>query len=116
MHHLKRYLPDAKNRVLIIGYQAAGTLGRKIYEGAKNVRIYGKEVAVRAQVSAIGAFSAHGDRNKLTRWLMPEDGKVPVKIFLVHGDPEAKEVFATHLRHHLGTQVVIPEYRGVYEV
>lgn len=116
MHHLRRYLPDHKNRVLIIGYQAAGTLGRRIYEGAKSVRIFAEEVQVRAQVSAIGAFSAHGDMNKLTRWLRPEDGKIPKKIFLVHGDPEAKEVFATHLRHTLGTEVVIPEYQSTHEV
>lgn len=116
MHHLRRYLPDHKNRVLIIGYQAAGTLGRKIYEGAKRVKIFGDDIPVHAQVSAIGAFSAHGDMNKLTRWLKPEDGKVPSKIFLVHGDPEAKEVFATHLRHTLGTEVVIPEYQSTHEV
>lgn len=116
MHHLIRYLPLSTTTILIIGYQAAGTVGRKIYEGAKKVFIYGKPVKVAAQTDAIGAFSAHGDMNKLTRWLHPEDGKIPVKIFLTHGDPEAKEVFATHLRHELKTEVVIPEYQGVYEV
>ncbi|MBI4437722.1 MBL fold metallo-hydrolase [Candidatus Uhrbacteria bacterium] len=116
MHHLRRYLPDHKNRVLIIGYQANGTLGRRIYEGAKSVKIFGEEIPVHASVSAIGAFSAHGDKNKLTRWLAPADGKVPSKIFLVHGDPEAKEVFATHLRHALRTDVLIPEYQSTHEV
>ena len=116
MHHLMRYLPDPKSRVLIIGYQAAGTLGRKIYEGAKTVRIYGKEIEVHAGVAAIGAFSAHADMNKLTRWLQPEDGNVPKKIFLVHGDPEAKEVFATHLRHELKTNVVIPAFQSSHEI
>ncbi|MBI5794344.1 MBL fold metallo-hydrolase [Candidatus Uhrbacteria bacterium] len=115
MHHLRRYLPDHKNRLLIIGYVAKGTLGRRIYEGAKQVKIFGDDIPVHAHVSAIGAFSAHGDMNKLTRWLRPEDGKVPKKIFLVHGDPEAKEVFATHLRHTFGTEVVIPEYQSTYE-
>lgn len=116
MHHLIRYLPDPKSRVLIIGYQAVGTLGRKIYEGAKSVRIFGKDVEVKAGVAAIGAFSAHADMNKLTRWLQPDDGAVPKKIFLVHGDPEAKEVFATHLRHELKTEVVIPEFQSSHEV
>lgn len=115
MHHLLRYLPDPKSRVLIIGYQAFGTLGRKIYEGAKKVRIFGQDVEVRAGVSAIGAFSAHGDQNKLTRWLQPEEGGVPKKIFLVHGDEDAKEVFATHLRHALRTEVVIPEFQSSHE-
>src|SRR3989339_685875 len=111
MHHLLRYLPDPKSMLLIIGYQAHGTLGRAIYEGAPRVRIYGQEVEVRASIQAIGAFSAHGDMNKLTDWLRPENGKNPKKIFLVHGDPEAKEVFATHLRHELRTEVIIPEFQ-----
>ncbi len=115
MHHLMRYLPDPKNVLLIIGYVSQGTVGRQIYEGAKHVTIFGERVAVRASVRAIGAFSAHGDQNKLTRWLHPEDGQMPKKIFLVHGDPEAKEVFATHLRHELRTEVVIPKF-GAEEV
>ena len=116
MHHLLRYLPDPKSTLLIIGYQAHGTLGRAIYEGAPRVRIYGQEVEVRASIQAIGAFSAHGDMNKLTDWLRPENGKNPKKIFLVHGDPEAKEVFATHLRHELRTEVIIPEFQSKHEV
>ncbi len=116
MHHLIRYLPDPKSRVLIIGYQAYGTLGRKIYEGAKSVKIFREDVVVKAGVAAIGAFSAHADMNKLTRWLHPEDGVIPKKIFLVHGDPEAKEVFATHLRHELKTEVIIPEFQSSHEV
>ncbi len=110
MHHLIRYLPDPKNTLLIIGYQARGTLGRKIYEGAKTVNIFREEVKVRATVKAMGSFSAHGDMHKLTKWLTPEDGKLPEKILLVHGDQEAKEVFATHLRHEFRTDVIIPKY------
>ncbi len=116
MHHLLRYLSSPDTIVLIIGYQAHGTLGRRIYEGEKRVRIYGEEVEVKARTMAIGAFSAHGDMHKLTRWLKPEDGTMPQKIFLTHGDVEAKEVFATHLRHELRTEVVIPEFRGEYEI
>ncbi len=115
MHHLIRYLPDKNNRLLIIGYQAQGTIGRRLYEGAKKVRIFGEDVNVHAKVSAIGAFSAHADMNMLTRWLHPEDGTIPQKIFLVHGDPEAKEVFATHLRHQLQTDVIVPEYQSSHE-
>lgn len=115
MHHLIRYLPDARNQLLVIGYQARGTIGRRLYEGAKRVIIFGEEVEVHAKVSAIGAFSAHADMNTLTRWLKPEDGVVPAKIFLVHGDTEAKEVFATHLRYCLRAEVIIPEYQSSYE-
>ncbi len=116
MHHLMRYLPDPNSTVLIIGFQAYGTLGRKIYEGQKEVSIFGQKIAVNASVAAIGAFSAHADMNKLTRWLLPEDGKAPKKIFLVHGDPEAKELFAAHLRGELKTEVVIPEFLSSHEV
>jgi len=116
MHHLQRYLPDPTTLILVIGYQASGTIGRQIYEGAKYVNIYGQKVQVHASIKAIGAFSAHGDMNKLTRWLQPEDKKNPKQIFLVHGDPEAKAVFATHLRHELQTEVIIPEYQSVHEI
>jgi len=116
MHHLIRYLSDPKTTLLIIGYQAKGTIGRKIYEGAKRVIIFGEEVRVNARTIAIGAFSAHGDMNKLTRWLHPEDGQIPQKVFLVHGDLEAQEVFATHLRHELKTDVVIPEFQEKYTI
>ncbi|PJA45219.1 hypothetical protein CO174_04290 [Candidatus Uhrbacteria bacterium CG_4_9_14_3_um_filter_50_9] len=114
MHHLIRYLPDPKNQVLIIGYQARGTLGREIYEGSKKVHIFREEVDVNAKITAIGAFSAHGDMHKLTRWLQPEDGQTPKQIFLVHGDPESKEVFATHLRHQFKTEVVIPGFEEAF--
>lgn len=116
LHHLTRYLPDPKSTLLIIGYQAQGTLGRLLYEGAKEVKIYHERVPVRCQMMAIGAFSAHGDQAKLTRWLHPTDGTAPKKIFLVHGDPETKEVFATHLREALKTDVVIPQYHEAFEL
>lgn len=116
MHHLLRYLSNAKNTLLIIGYQAEGTLGRQIFRGDKSVRIFNEDVKVKAKVEAIGAFSAHGDRDKLTRWLRPEEGPVPKKIFLVHGDPEAKEAFAEHLKQELGTEIIIPEYQSTHEI
>lgn len=116
MHHLRRYLSDPNTIVLVIGYQAYGTLGRRIYEGAKEVHIYGKPVEVRAKVIGIGSFSAHGDRDKLTRWLQPEDGVMPLQVFLTHGDPEVKEEFAAHLQQTLGTQIVLPEQGVTYEI
>ena len=116
MHHLQRYLPDAKNMLLVIGYQGAGTLGRTIYNGAKEVTIYGTKVQVKAEIQAIGAFSAHGDQTKLTRWLTPTEGPVPKKILLTHGDADAKPVFADHLREVLKTEVVIPVAGQVYDL
>ncbi|MCR4312228.1 MAG: MBL fold metallo-hydrolase, partial [Candidatus Uhrbacteria bacterium] len=95
LHHLKRYLSDERAGLLIVGFQAPHTMGRKVQDGATSVKIYGDEVAVRATVERIEAFSAHADQKKLTKWLKPEEGKEP-KIFLVHGENPVKERFAEH--------------------
>lgn len=116
MHHLARYLPNSSTTILVVGYLAAGTIGRLIFEGAKTVRIYGQVVQVRAKIQGIGAFSAHGDQNKLTRWLKPEDGIIPKKILLVHGDEDAKIAFAEHLRTELKTEVLIPKEGTTVEI
>ena len=116
MHHLKRYLPSSHNHLLIIGFQVKGTLGRRLLDGIKQVRIYGDEVQVQAHVSAIGAFSAHGDQWQLTKWLKPQEGGLPKKIFLVHGDEEVKDRFALHLREQYDTEIVVPEFNSVHEV
>ena len=116
MHHLIKYLPDPNSLLLIIGFQAVGTLGRTIVDGAKEVHIFGKTVQVNAKLAKIGSFSAHGDMNKLTKWLKPETGGVPKKVFLVHGDPEAKEMYAAHQRGTLNTEIIIPEFQSSHEV
>ena len=115
LHHLKRYLGDSRCGVLIVGFQAPGTLGRKIEEGATTATIYKEEITVRASVEKIEAFSAHGDQAKLTRWLKPEDGVLP-KVFLVHGENPVKETFAKHLRKELGIAVEIPRENQVVEL
>lgn len=115
MHHLLRYLDDEKSGLLVIGFQAPGTLGRKIAQGADRVRIFGKEVPVRLELGNIDAFSAHGDRSKLLRWLNPEEGGVE-KIFLVHGEDDAKAALASSLfKQHHG-EVLIPRLHQVFEV
>lgn len=116
MHHLKRYLQDEKNTLLIIGFQAEGTLGRQIYDGKKMVRIYNDDVMVKARVESIGAFSAHADQEKLTRWLHPEEGPMPKQVFLVHGDPEVKMAFKAHLEMELKTKITIPELHSSHEL
>ena len=116
LHHLIRELPNPHSCLLIIGYQAKGTLGSMLFGGAKHVTIFGQKIEVKASVVAIGAFSAHGDQNKLTRWLQPTDGVLPKKIFLVHGDPESKEIFAAHLRETLKTEVIIPDLDASFDL
>lgn len=118
VRHLLRYLPDAKSGVLIVGFQAEHSLGRKIQEGAKKVKIWEREVPhpvdVQASVETIEAFSAHGDRAKLTRWLRPAQGRVP-EVLLTHGEPQVKAHFAEHLRRALGAEVVIPRMNETFE-
>ena len=116
MHHLIRYLPDPESCLLIVGYQAQGTLGRRLFDGVKKVRIYGQEVEVKAEVKAVGAFSAHADRRKLTEWLRPDNDIIPKKIILVHGDPDVQEEFAAHLRNALDTEILIPEFLDEIEL
>lgn len=110
LHHARRYLSGAKNGLLIIGYQAEGTVGRQIKDGAKEVRIFDELIDVRCQVEAIGAFSAHGDRGKLARWLQPVEG--PARdIYLVHGDPETKVEFKPYLQERVDSKIHIPEFQ-----
>jgi len=115
LHHLIRALPEKSTTLLIIGYQAQGSLGRRLYEGARKVNIMRQEIKVKATVEALGSFSAHGDQNKLTRWLQPEEGEIK-KVFLVHGDEEAALVFATHVRHNLHYDVEVPKEGDSFEV
>lgn len=116
MHHLLRCLDKPTTTLLIVGYQAYGTLGRRIQDGAKHVRIFGQQVDVKAKIEEIHSFSAHGDRDKLTQWLRPMDGQVPKKVFLVHGDPDQKEAFKKHLEEQLKTEIIIPGFQESFDV
>lgn len=106
-HHLLRYLSDKKNLLLIISYQASGTLGRRLLEGAKEVKIYGQKIKVRAQVKAIGSYSAHADQEKLVSWVAGAKRR-PRKIFLNHGEPESMSSLASHFKTELGLEAVAP--------
>jgi metallo-beta-lactamase family protein len=105
LHHALRYLPDPKSTLLIVGYQAEGTLGRRLYEGAKAVKIYGQEVRVKCAVHAIGALSAQADQKKLISWA--STGK-PKQIYCVHGEAVAATELAHRLREQLGVEAYIP--------
>ncbi len=115
LHHLKRHVSDPLSGVLVVGYQAKGTLGRKILDHEKTVRIYREEYPVRAEVLSIEAFSAHADKDKLLRWLHPQEGKVS-KIFLVHGDNPVKTAFAEFLKNSLSAEIIIPSLSQSFEI
>lgn len=115
LHHLVRYLGDARSTVLIIGYQAEGTLGRRLYEGDKVVKVMNEEIAVKAEVTSIGAYSAHGDQNKLVDWVRTAAGK-PEKIFVTHGDEGASVALQTRLEAELKVDAHVPRLLETVEI
>lgn len=95
-HHIKHHIWDSRNTILFVGYQAPGTLGRVIMDGADEIKMMGGVFAVKAEVGSIGSFSAHGDRDDLTAWL---EGfrSPPRKVFLVHGEEKTIDRFSAYL-------------------
>jgi metallo-beta-lactamase family protein len=108
LHHLEHRLPDQKNTVLFIGYQAEGTRGRSILEGKPLVKIHGMEIPVRAHIENISGFSAHADYQETLAWLMGFN-RPPLKTFIVHGEPDASASLAEKIRTKLGWNAVIPK-------
>ncbi len=108
IHHEYRYLPDPKSTVLFISYQSPNSLGRKIMDGAKLVKIFGEDVIVRCKVKSIGGYSAHADQKKLLDWLRPARQSVK-KVFLVQSETEAAGVFAVKVRDDLALDAKVPD-------
>ncbi|MEE4294826.1 MAG: MBL fold metallo-hydrolase, partial [Xanthomonadales bacterium] len=103
VHHLKHNLDRAETQVLITGYQAYGSLGRRLVNGEETVRIHGQTIPVRAAVHTVGGLSAHGDQDDMARWYENMENRPPV--YLVHGEPESQETFASYLSNRCGAQV-----------
>jgi metallo-beta-lactamase family protein len=95
-HHLKHGIWDPRNTVLFVGYQAPGTLGRILLDGAEEIKMMGSEFAVKAEIAKISSFSAHADKDELTNWLTSFKEK-PKTVFLIHGEPDTLETFSTSL-------------------
>lgn len=115
VHHAFRYLSDPKSTLIIVGYQAEGTLGRKLYEGAEKVKIFGKEVEVKCTIKAIGGLSAHGDQDKLISWVRGAK-KIPKKIYCVHGEPHSATALAHRLRDELNVKTFVPDFGETVEI
>jgi metallo-beta-lactamase family protein len=110
-HHLRHNLARRESTVLIVGFQAAGTLGRRLVDGARNVRIFGVPLPVRADIYTIGGLSAHADQAALLQWLS-HFKKAPERTFVVHGEAETAGLFAETIQHKLGwTNVDVPANR-----
>ncbi|MBX3725079.1 MAG: MBL fold metallo-hydrolase [Xanthomonadales bacterium] len=108
LHHLRHNLWRRECHVMIIGYQSAGTLGRKLVDGSQFVRIYGEDVRVAATVHTVGGLSAHAGQDGLLAWYQAIGGRPPVQ--LVHGEKRGREGLATALRERLGVVAGLPDY------
>ena len=117
LHHLLHGAPDPRNTVLIVGFQAEHTLGRRIVERRQTLKIFGDEVPLRARVEILNGYSAHGDRGELTAWLDAVRATSPAleAVYLVHGEPEAQEPFAAALTAR-GYHVEVPTAGEVRKV
>ncbi len=109
LHHLAAGLPDAKNTVLFVGYQAAGTRGRGLADGAKQVKLLGQSVPVHARVERLDSMSAHADAGEIMRWLS-NFKKPPAMTYLVHGEPAALEALQARVKGELGWPVHVAAY------
>ena len=109
LHHAKRILPNPDATLVFVGFQAAGTRGRMIQDGAKEVRIMHDWIPVRCHIEEIGGFSAHADWKAVLRWLKGLSN-TPTTVFTTHGEPDAAAAMAEHIREEYGWNVHVPQY------
>lgn len=107
LHHLKRLITDEKNLIVMVGFQAAGTRGRAMLEGAQHIKMHGEMFPVRAQFIDVHGLSAHADRRELIRWLRSAE-RLPKVVFVVHGEPEAAMAMAALIEKELSIRTVVP--------
>ena len=113
-HHLKHNIWNPKNTILFVGYQAPGTLGRRIVDGEKKVKILGEEFAVKARVEYIEGYSGHADQEWLLNFVYSFRNKMPKHIFLVHGEPDAQETLKNKIEQNTNIPVTIAKYGEEY--
>lgn len=108
LHHFRRFLPEEKNTVLFVGYQAAGTRGRSLVEGTDELKIHGQYVPVRARVVPVQGLSAHADYREMVDWLGASKVS-PRRVFVTHGEPASADAFRRRLRDSFGWDAAVPE-------
>ncbi len=114
IHHMAKMLPDPKNTVLLVGYQAAGSRGRSLEDREPHVKIHGKWIPVHAAIVKIESFSVHADSNELISWL--GNIRKVKKAFVVHGEPDSENALATRLRKELHWNVFVPKSEESFEL
>ncbi|MDR0572167.1 MAG: MBL fold metallo-hydrolase [Rickettsiales bacterium] len=112
LHHIAHYGPDNLNTILLVGFQAAGTRGRLLQEGKKELKIYGQTIRINAEVAKLENMSAHADSEELIEWLSAFTQE-PNTLFIVHGELKASNSFAEKVKKELKWNVVVPEYLQV---
>lgn len=114
-HHLKHNLWKENSSIVFVGYQAKNTLGRRIKDGQKSVKIFGEEIIVRAKIYNIEGFSGHADKNGLLSWLSSIKGK-PKQIYLVHGETDAKKSLKRSIERKFNIDCIIPNSYNIYDI
>jgi metallo-beta-lactamase family protein len=114
-HHLKHNLWRKEASIVFVGYQAEGTLGRRLLDGEKCVKLFGEDIVVNAEIYNVEGFSGHADKPALLNWIGSFKEK-PSKIFIVHGENESKEAFCIDVKEKFNIDCIIPEYDVVYEI
>lgn len=113
LHHLARFLPRDTTTVVMVGFQAAGTRGRSLLEGADDLKIHGEYVPVRARIVSIEGLSAHADYAEMIDWLRPA-ALEPRRVFVTHGEPSAADAFRRRLRDTFGWDTVVPDHGSTW--
>jgi metallo-beta-lactamase family protein len=115
LHHMKHRLPDHRTTLLFVGFQTAGTRGQLIKDGAREIKIHGEQVPIRAQIRSLESFSRHADYVEILRWLRTFPG-APKMAFIVHGEPQASAALADLIRRSLKWKTHVPDYLEVFDL
>jgi metallo-beta-lactamase family protein len=115
VHHIKAFGGAARNTILFAGFQAAGTTGRRLVDGERQVKIHGAWTQIRAEIANLQMLSAHADRDELLRWA-GGSGSPPERAFVVHGEPAASLTLADRLKSDLGWTVSVPQLGNCYDL
>lgn len=108
LHHLQRFGGDRRNTILLSGFQAGGTRGAALADGARRLRMFGRDVAIEAEVVQLGSFSGHADANEILHWMSA--GPAPEMTYLTHGEPSASDTLRFRVEHELGRPARVPEH------
>ena len=115
LHHLKAFAPERKNTILFCGFQAAGTRGRAMLQGSREIKIHGQWISVEAEVVDLPTLSAHADSDELMRWLSGFR-QTPARTFIIHGEAEAAEALRVRIDKDLGWLATVPRQDQVFEL